>query len=76
MRILTLGKKVKLKLTQPAIMCSGRKNVECYYRGVVTGLNETHARIQFKRYGEDVEHFYDLDKDEFVDDELKDIQIL
>ena len=74
--MLPLNAKVKMKLVQPAIICSGRKEVVCYYRGVVTGVSKNLRRIQFKRYGETVEHWYDTITKEFVDEELKDVQIL
>lgn len=76
MQKLVLGQKVKMKLSQPSIMCSGRKSVECYYRGKVTGINPTHARILFKRYGAEDEYFYNLETQEFEDEDLKDIVIL
>jgi hypothetical protein len=48
-----LGSKVKLKLTQPNIMCGGRDKVSCYYKGIVTKEdNLTLIWIEFKYKGE------------------------
>jgi hypothetical protein len=45
-------RKVKLKLIQPAIKCSGRNNVTCTYRGRVTEDSYNWMYIQIKVYGE------------------------
>jgi len=48
--------KVKLKLEQPSIICSGRDRVECYYRGKITswiiGNPHSYFDVTFKSKGE------------------------
>ena len=61
---------------QPLLKCSGRQDVVCYYRGFVEDVVEDVAHISFKRFGEKVTEEYDLVKEEFVKEELKDIQIV
>ena len=52
---LQLNSKVKLKLVQPAIKCSGRDEVTCYYRGIVESKFDHLIQIKIKSKGE--EHF-------------------
>jgi hypothetical protein len=52
-------KKVKFKLEQPRIMCSGRKPVTCSYRGKVLKENDLGMEVEIKVYGEPVVIFYD-----------------
>lgn len=77
-RSFAVEQKVKLKLSQPRIMCSGRAVVECYYRGRVrtVSLDGKRASIYFKYDGIHAEYPYDCEKQEFIDNELKDIIIL
>lgn len=47
---------IKLKLEQPAIMCSGRERVTCYYRGKIVRESENYYKvITFKSHGEEVQ---------------------
>ncbi len=46
-----MSRKVKLKLEQPAIMCSGRDKVECFYRGKIVLEQDGFEGIEFKSYG-------------------------
>lgn len=43
-----LPRYIKLKLEQPEIICSGRKKVECFYRGRVVEETEIYLIIIFK----------------------------
>lgn len=76
---LKLGDKVKMKLVQPAIICSGRKEVTCYYKGTVINVDSSgkdrFVQIEFKRYGEVVDDIYDCRLETFVHDDYKDIRI-
>jgi hypothetical protein len=50
-------KSIKLKLEQPAIMCSGRKKIECFYKGKIINENIGNIDIQvikFKSHGQDI----------------------
>ena len=71
-----VGQKVKMKLIQPAIKCSGRGDVSCHYRGKVVALQFGYALIEFKQYGEVIEGHYDLVSKEFKEEEYKDIKIV
>ena len=78
MRTLVDNQKVKMKLSQPRIMCSGRAAVECYYRGRVKNVSSDNKQvlIAFKYDGVHGEYVYDCEMGEFIDDDLKDIVIL
>lgn len=67
---------VKMKLIQPAIKCSGRRNVVCYYKGKVVEISNDKAFILFKQRGESILGMYDMTKEEFVHREMKDIKLL
>jgi hypothetical protein len=54
--------KVKLKLEQPAIMCSGRERINCFYRGKLLGKENNLTSISFKSYGQEVEVTFVNDK--------------
>jgi hypothetical protein len=71
-----LGSKVKLKLTQPNIMCGGRDKVSCYYKGIVTKEdNLTLIWIEFKYKGELINEPYNVITNSFKRSDLKDIKI-
>lgn len=74
---LKLGDKVKMKLVQPAIKCSGRDDVTCHYRGTIIGvdLKDRFVQIEFKKYGESVNDIFDLQLGSFVHHDYKDIQV-
>jgi hypothetical protein len=71
--------KVRLKLTQPAIICSGRDFTTCFYRGKVieSGDDETgsYRVIQFKVHGELKEDKY-YDEGGFRHPDFEDIKIV
>ena len=49
-------KSVKLKIEQPAIICSGRKEVKCFYRGKIVEDNNLDLKvINFKSFGQNIE---------------------
>lgn len=45
------SRKVKLKLIQPQIKCSGREDVTCIYRGKVVQETYNELYIEIKVYG-------------------------
>jgi hypothetical protein len=48
---LSFPKKVRLVLSQPAIMCSGRTKVNCFYRGKIVSETKDEYLVEFKSYG-------------------------
>ncbi len=74
------GQKVKMKLIQPFIKCSGRRDVTAYFRGKVIELAGpgfvSHAIISFKYRGELVQGMYDLYERQFIEEEYKDIKLV
>lgn len=72
-----VGDKVKLDLIQPEIICEGRKRVSCTFRGKITGisLDCKIISIKFKYQNKEVEKFYDIETNEFLDQTLKDIKL-
>lgn len=74
---LKLGDKVKLKLEQPKIKCSGRSEVNCFYRGKIieTYENSYNVVISFKYKGKLLEKTYNKFSG-FEEEELKDIKII
>lgn len=56
---LSLGVKIKLKLVQPKIKCSGRDDVTCFYRGkIVEELPDVWV-VQFKSYNQTIKAIFD-----------------
>ena len=49
LRQLKSGDKVKLKLVQPDIICSGRKRVTGYFKGVVLANSSDSLLVKFDR---------------------------
>ena len=56
---LKLGSKVKLKLIQPSIKCSGRDDVAFQTRGKIIDLSEDYIKIEFKSKGELISVLFD-----------------
>lgn len=73
---LKLGSKVKMSLIQPKIMCGGRDEVTCKYRGKVSKVFDKEVIISFKYKGEKIDARFDVEKMEFTSSELKDIKII
>ena len=48
-------RKIRLKLSQPSIICSGRKRVECYYSGKLIFERNGYKKILIKSYNQPVE---------------------
>ena len=71
----TSGMRVKMQIIQPSLMCSGRRETTCYYRGRVIEVIDNKAIISFRRYGELISAEYDLIKDTFIDPEFEDIKV-
>jgi hypothetical protein len=46
-------RKIKFKLVQPAIMCAGRDEVSCYYRGKVIQETEYLIAAAIKVHGQE-----------------------
>lgn len=73
---LQLGDKVKMKLIQPKIKCSGRDTVECFYRGKIIHVPKFNAYlIEFKFKGKIIRDWYYINFG-FRNKELKDIKII
>lgn len=72
---LKLNDKIKLELIQPHIKCSGRGDVKCYYRGKVSIVNKDIIGVIFKYKGKNIEALYSISRNEFYNEELKDIKI-
>ncbi len=75
-RQLKSGDRIKMKLVQPAIKCSGRKDVVCHYRGRVIETYNQFAFIQFTKHHQEVVGCYDAFKECFIDDDYKDIKLM
>lgn len=77
---LTLGSKVKLKLVQPNIKCSGRDDVTCYYRGKIIETLEDSVFIEFKYKGRLERELYYSNLSDlgigFYKEEFRDIKIV
>jgi hypothetical protein len=59
-------RKVKLKIVQPHIKCSGRDSISCYYRGKVIRETEHIMDIIIKVYNEETKISYDKTKDQCI----------
>lgn len=70
--------KIKLKLEQPAIMCSGREKVECYFRGKIICQNDNSIGVEFKSFGEKQYVAFNTDTNECISafDKWKDLKII
>jgi ribosomal protein L19 len=77
---LKLGDKVKMKLVQPVIKCSGREDVTCHYKGEIIAIQGIECQIaiviRFRYKGNEVEDWYDMNYQQFNNKEYKDIKIL
>lgn len=58
--------KVKMRLTQPMIKCSGRDTVTCYYRGKLISFTDSVLEIEFKFNNETVVGVYDRLNEEWI----------
>lgn len=63
---LKVGDKVKLRIKQPAVLCSGRKPVECYYQGKVVIMTKHLMLIAITRNGEKDEVVYSRKRKQFL----------
>lgn len=68
-------RKVKLKLVQPQMICSGRDFIECYYRGKIIEEGNFNYQIEFKYKGEVITALYNK-KNGFYNKDLQDIKIV
>lgn len=66
--------KCKLKLIQPKIICSGRKQTTCIYRGKILKELNDKKLISFKVRGKQIQAWYT--KDGFLEDDLFDIKLI
>lgn len=69
------NERVRIKLRQPDIMCSGRKRVEFHTRGRVIDLLGYYAAISFKYKGRFVTAVYHMLEEFFKDEEYMDLQV-
>jgi hypothetical protein len=69
-------RKVKMKISQPDIMCHARKNIDCFYRGKVVSEDEFSMVIEFKTEGKKVREKYDKKLQEFENPLYRDIKII
>jgi hypothetical protein len=69
-------RKVKLKLEQPVIKCSGRDDIECYYRGKVLSESDTRMLIEFKSFGEVVAATFNKETNRFESPQWFDLKIV
>lgn len=69
-------RKVKLILKQPVIMCSGRSEVECHYRGKVLVETDKQMIIEFKSYGEIVTEIFNKELNRFENPQWFDLKIV
>lgn len=70
------GRKVKFRLVQPAIKCSGREDVTCYYRGRVIKEDGYGMHVQIKQHGQEVTIYYDKESDRVLTDDFEDLVLL
>jgi len=74
---MTINQKVKMKLVQPKIKCSGRDDVSCHYRGIVTHvILPGFVTIKFKQHGQWIEALYNEHAQQFDKEEYKDIKVV
>ena len=62
-----LPKSIKLKLEQPNIICSGRKRIECYYKGKIIKESPNLLLIEFKSKGDKVTLLYNKIEKQFIE---------
>lgn len=68
-------KKVKLSLSQPAIMCSGRTKVNCFYRGKIISETKDEYLVEFKSYGIEQQVLFDKKYGFCLTEEWQDLKI-
>lgn len=76
--LLSINTKVRLRINQPTLMCSGRDTVTCYYRGTVIAIkaDENLVQIAFRHKSAMLEEWYNIKTNCFVLPELQDIKLI
>ena len=74
---MVLGQKLKLKLEQPNIMCSGRKRVDVHFRAKVVWVDLTNGfcDVEFKSYGENIRVVFDMRTNKCLTPMFEDLKI-
>jgi hypothetical protein len=69
-------RKVKLKIELPVIKCSGRDDIECYYRGKVITEDDKQMLIEFKSHGEIITEIFNKESNRFENPQWFDLKIV
>ena len=74
---LVLGQKLKLKLEQPTIMCSGRRRVDVHFRGKVVWLDimNDFCEVEFTSYGVKTKAIFDTKNNRCITPMFEDLKI-
>lgn len=67
------SRKVKFKLVQPAIKCSGRDDVTCYYRGRIIEDDRFGMSVLIKQHGQEVLIYYSKEVQAVITEGFEDL---
>src|SRR5690606_697320 len=73
---MSTNRKVKFKLEQPDIMCSGRSRVQGYFRGKVLNENSLGMEVEITSRGDKVTIFYDKTEEQVLTHGFEDLKLI